>query len=296
MIKVNNIPVNYNRFPDGTLNIKGNPSLVDTDIIITWNYEDDSELMAVACLADYYRPLNHSLRLFMPYVPNARMDRVKYKNDIFTLGTFCKLIGSIGFDAIIICDPHSSATYAAMGGNVMIDNVEDFTDSVLVDIFKKENGNDPIVFFPDEGSYKRYSDSFYNVSVGFAVKNRDFKTGEIKDLTILGLAEDEIKGKPIIIRDDICSYGGTFYHTAKKLKELGAGNIYLAVTHCEDNIFNGKFGEEKVSLLKTGLIKCVYTTNSIYREDKVSNSEPYQNIYVYNLDTEKRRIFTWNTI
>jgi ribose-phosphate pyrophosphokinase len=65
-----------------------------------------------------------------------------------------------------------------------------------------------------------------------------------------------IAGKDVIIIDDICSRGGTFYHSAKALKEAGAANIYLYVTHCENTIHEGE-------LLNSDLIKHIYTTDSI---------------------------------
>ncbi|MBL4931955.1 hypothetical protein JK634_09070 [Clostridium sp. YIM B02565] len=40
-----------------------------------------------------------------------------------------------------------------------------------------------------------------------------------------------------IILVDLCSKGGTFMLTEEKLKEMGAKEIYLAVTHCENTIF-----------------------------------------------------------
>jgi ribose-phosphate pyrophosphokinase len=70
---------------------------------------------------------------------------------------------------------------------------------------------------------------------------------------------DEIKGSKILIIDDICSRGGTFYFSAKKLKELGAKEVYLYVTHCENTIFEGE-------IFTSGLIEKVYTTNSILRK------------------------------
>ena len=60
----------------------------------------------------------------------------------------------------------------------------------------------------------------------------------------------------ILIIDDICSKGGTFYHSAKRLKEAGAANIYLYITHCENTIHEGE-------LLNSDLIKHIYTTDSI---------------------------------
>ena len=60
--------------------------------------------------------------------------------------------------------------------------------------------------------------------------------------------------------DDICSRGGTFYHSAKKLKELGAKEVCLYVTHCENTIIEGE-------LLTSDLIEKVYTTNSIFTKE-----------------------------
>ena len=57
--------------------------------------------------------------------------------------------------------------------------------------------------------------------------------------------------------DDISSRGGTFYFSAKKLKELGAKEIYLYISHCENTILEGE-------VLSSGLIKKVFTTNSIF--------------------------------
>ena len=58
--------------------------------------------------------------------------------------------------------------------------------------------------------------------------------------------------------------GGTFFYSAKALKDLGANNIYLYVSHCENSIFEGE-------LLKTDFIKKIYTTNSIFtkKDEKI---------------------------
>ena len=49
-------------------------------------------------------------------------------------------------------------------------------------------------------------------------------------------------------------------HTSldRALKEAGAKEIFLYVTHCEDTIFKG-------SVLTDGLISHVFTTDSIFR-------------------------------
>jgi ribose-phosphate pyrophosphokinase len=53
------------------------------------------------------------------------------------------------------------------------------------------------------------------------------------------------------------SRGGTFFHSAKKLKEMGAAEIYLYITHCENTILEGE-------VLTSGLVEKVYTTKSIF--------------------------------
>ena len=70
----------------------------------------------------------------------------------------------------------------------------------------------------------------------------------------------------VIIIDDISSRGGTFYHSAKKLKELGANKIYLYITHCEKTILEGE-------IFSSGLIEKVYTTNSIFFNEAQSLAE-----------------------
>ena len=57
---------------------------------------------------------------------------------------------------------------------------------------------------------------------------------------------DKIKDSKILIVDDICSRGGTFYHSAKALKAAGAKNIYLYISHCEETVLDGDLYKEKL--------------------------------------------------
>lgn len=260
MIKVNNEVVKLNKFPDGTFNIKGNHTLNDGTVIISWHYHDDAEFMAVAFLTKYYKAHGNEVVLFMPYVPNARMDRIETSDDIFAMKYFGEMINSLNFSKVFVMDVHSSVALAVIKNCWIIPNG---IFSTAIENITEMEGNVPLVFFPDEGAMKRYSKNL-NIPFAFGMKNRDWSTGKILGYEVLGINADEINGKNILIWDDICSKGGTFYHAAKKLKEMGANNIYLMVSHCENNIHKGEFGDENVNLLATGLIKGVFTTNSIY--------------------------------
>ena len=69
--------------------------------------------------------------------------------------------------------------------------------------------------------------------------------------------------------DDICSYGGTMFYSAKKLKELGAGDIDMYVSHCENSILDKESGH---LFDDPELIHMVYTTDSIFtgNHDKIT--------------------------
>ena len=79
-----------------------------------------------------------------------------------------------------------------------------------------------------------------------------------------------IVDKNVLIVDDICSKGGTFYHSAKALKAAGAKSVSLYITHCEHSIV---FGDLATS---DGLVDHVYTTKSIFPESLFwDNADPY---------------------
>ena len=248
MIKVNNITIDKQNFPDGTLLLK-TKDIDMKDITITWLYESDAELFTIICLAK--KALKK--RLVMPYIPHARQDRVKSSEDTFTLKYFCEVVNSLGFETIEVLDPHSSVSEALLD-NIVVNSPEKYIEKVIEIIGKDEL----LMFYPDEGAMKRYS-GMIELPYAFGIKKRDWSTGEIKGLDVSGMTE-YIEGRKILIVDDICSRGGTFYHSARKLKELGAKDIYLYISHCENTILEGE-------ILGGELIKKVYTTNSIFTKE-----------------------------
>lgn len=215
---------------------------------ITWNYESDAELFTLICLVRHYHWVKDFV-LRMPYVPHARMDRVKNPEDVFTLKYFCEVINSLNFFEVIIDDPHSEVCVA------LLNNVRVHTPEVNVKrVIEMIDDKTLMMFYPDKGAMKRY-DGMLNLDYAYGEKRRNWETGRIEGLDIVGA--EKIEGRAVLIVDDICSYGGTFARAAKALKEVGADNIYLYITHCEDNIHKG-------DIFKDGLIETVFTTDSIY--------------------------------
>lgn len=284
MIKVNENVVELNRFPDNSLNIKVNPDLFGKDVVITWNYENDSEFMALVFLTNAYKINDCYVSLFLPYVPYARMDRVENPNDILSIKYFAELINNLGFENVFVLDVHSSVTQAVIKNCILIPATRFITETIK--IVEEIECEKPLIFFPDEGAMKRYSNKI-NMEYAFGIKNRDWKTGKILNLDIMGVKPEQVKGRDVLIIDDICSYGGTFYYSAKKLKEMGAKNIYLYVSHCEKNILYGSF--DKQPLLSTGLIKRVFTTDSIFKKKDIVFDTDKLPFEVFNLSIKKMK-------
>ena len=249
MLKLNGTPVTLGNFPDGTLLLKQGIPGSENKAVIDWRYENDNELFALCCLTRHLQKYGIAVSLLMPYIPNARMDRVKEEEDVFTLKYFAEIINNLSFESVTVLDPHSSVSEA------LIERIRIIRpDKYIRDVVAKINSDGLMMFYPDEGAMKRYCTAL-NVPYAFGVKNRYWKTGKILSLDLMG-EKDKLAGADVLIVDDICSKGYTFFYAAKALKEAGANKVYLYVTHCEDNILNGE-------VLTSGLIERVYTTASI---------------------------------
>lgn len=271
MIKINGDIIDINKFPDGTLLLKRHLAYNFSDcrsMEIEWLFENNEELVALIYLVKHLRSHGiNSIDLKMPYIPNARQDRVKNEEDVFTLKYFAEIINDLQFNSVTVLDPHSSVSEALIN-RIVIKTPNNLIRNVIL---KVEEDNDQILmFYPDEGAMKRYS-ALSNRPYAFGIKKRNWETGEIQGLDVSGRV-DLVNGSKVIIVDDISSRGGTFYHSAKKLKELGAKEIYLYVSHCENTILEGE-------VLTSGLIKKVFTTNSIF-------TKQHERIEVMNYDKE----------
>lgn len=251
MIQYNGRTVELNRFPDGTLLLKENAEETN-EAVLCWQFENNEEMVALYFLTKHLQAKGVArIVLELPYIPNARQDRVKKPEDVFTLKYFAEFINSLGFAEVVVLDPHSYVSEALID-RIRIRTPKEYVERVIGCLGGTEN---LLLFFPDEGAMKRYS-AMFELPYVFGIKKRDWSTGEIKGLDVAGRTE-LIAGSRILIIDDICSRGGTFYHSAKELKELGAEEIYLYISHCENTILEGK-------IPNTDLIQKVYTTNSIF--------------------------------
>ena len=87
MVKANHYEISS--FPDGTPLIKKDLTINYLNAIsIVWTFESMAELPTVIMIAKDAKDNGAEVELFMPYIPNARMDRVHSDEDVFTLKWF----------------------------------------------------------------------------------------------------------------------------------------------------------------------------------------------------------------
>lgn len=256
MIYLNDIKVDITKFPNGESLISSENLIIKDSInTIKFKFESNEDITHLIFLKGHLDDMNLKASLSILYMPYSRMDRSEGMT-VFTLKYLCRLINSLNFEEVSIYEPHSDVCVALLDRVKVINMSQELARTAL----EKINKDDEKIYlvYPDAGAAKRYGKQIKYDKVLTANKERDFKSGRITKLDINGEIDSE-RFKALIV-DDLCSKGGTFILTAQKLKEMGADEIYLAVTHCEDTIFEG-------DILKSDLITRVFTTNSILSKE-----------------------------
>ena len=255
MIRVGNQIIEFGKFADGTCHVNIDCSKLEPNAPIVWLYDNDAEWMQLWFLVQHCRDHEGYRRtLLMPYCNSARQDRTVNDDDVFTLKYFSQMVNALHFDRVEVFDAHSDVT-AALLNHVHVLSPVPVVQKVL------DKLPNIVLAFPDEGAMQRYRGQFPIPTI-YGIKSRNWQTQKVEKLILCG-ATNEITGKDILIIDDIIGKGSTIYYMAKQLKELGANNIYVYASHCENTVLqphiNGK------SLLDYDIITKIYTTNSIFR-------------------------------
>lgn len=216
-------------------------------IVLMKDYTMDG-LMALAEYCEIAYRHKCKVHVIYPYFPYARQDRVIAANEPFSLRIFCKFLNSLSLASVTIVDPHSDVCSALIHDVRIIPQWEAASASIPAKFF-----DDKEVLFvsPDAGAYKKLSKLIGDDKrIIIGTKERDEKGVIIKTNVYSPI---DITGKTCIVVDDICDGGRTFVELGKVLKEKGAKELYLYVTH-------GIFSKGLKELLT--YYDEIYTTNS----------------------------------
>lgn len=231
MIKLNDVEIIATRFPDKTQQVyQINPTLFKPLSVITWNYENDSELMTLAQLVDNMRSNGvRAIQLDMPYLPYGRQDKPIRNDMTFGLHTFAKLLNSLDLDVITTYDAHSKMA------TELIKNLKNIPPSHIYNEIK--NNAYDLIAFPDHGALYRYSNN-YKPRV-YGEKFRDPDNGNIIGYELI---DDGVNGDMtllqtksninVLVVDDLVDGGATFIKLAELIKKQNnTAVLHLCISH-----------------------------------------------------------------
>jgi ribose-phosphate pyrophosphokinase len=257
MLMLNGWELETGKFPNGEswVNIR-NQFEVKSHNQIKMIFESNDDLVNLLFLKKHLDEMGVQSRLVAEYLPYSRMDRYN-GHYAFSLKYIAEFINSLGFYSVVISEPHSDVTPALISRVRRYDWIADKL-TIICNLIEFDPAQD-LLCFPDAGAVKRYGGEL-SLPYCYGQKVRDFQTGNITGLNLVSVAE---KARKVLIVDDLCSRGGTFLEIGKCLKNTFGkdAEIYLAVAHCEANVFSGEL------LKKNSPIKQIFTSLSLQRDE-----------------------------
>jgi ribose-phosphate pyrophosphokinase len=218
-------------FPDGQPHIIIEPpKRFEYEVKIISRLANPSDLLLILCAADVLTRLgSKKIHLELSYLLGARMDRVMSLGEPFTLEVIIRQLE--GFESITVFDPHSNVGQLISWTTLTAVTNQKFFTQVIKSIHSIFPEDDIILISPDEGASEKTA--FLSFALGIPAvqcyKERDTATGRLSNPTIH--PEANIVGKSCLVVDDICDGGYTFVQLAQLLKEKGAADMFLAVSH-----------------------------------------------------------------
>ena len=283
MIYLNRKKINFIDFPNKERRLDLPKEIVNMDVYnvvnnVYWKYNGDASIFELLLLDNAIHSYKENYNLYIGYMPYSRMDRTENEGTAFSLDIMTTLLTQNlwAINKVFILDPHSEVTLKQLNRkskqNLDYNFAKEFeyldhwfdettqSYSFTKDVidYTKLNIKNAWFVFPDKGAAKRYNANDYpNVIV--CEKVRDFATGKIQTIKahINKQTTTPDEHAPLIIIDDLCSYGGTFVGAVKAIEnDLGitSKNNWLIVTHAEEAMTQG-------NIPKT--FQKVFTTNSI---------------------------------
>ncbi len=251
------------KFPGGEIHFKlkslevENNINLDINIVTRLNTSDDIIFLLIVVDTLKKDIKGSNITLFLPYMPYQQADRDFGIGECFSLKTICNLINSLQLSEVTLFAPHSDVSAGLLNNCKVICN-HAFISTVLGELDFLNKHDDLVVISPDSGAYKLIFKLCEKLNFKGQIitcsKSRNHETGVIT--TVVPKFDDK---KTVLIIDDICLAGNTFFNIRK---EIPNENVFLAVSH---GIFN-----DNVDKLETQFTK-VYTTNS-RRDDSIGKN------------------------
>lgn len=218
------------RFSDGEINMRINETVRDNDIFIIQSTAPpvNENLMELLIMIDAMRRASAgSINAVIPYFGYARQDRKTRARDPISAKLVADIITSAGADRILTMDLHCAQIQGFF--DIPVDHLVGF--NLFVDYFKNKFGTDMknvTTVAPDFGSVARARSFAEKLNIPLAIIDKRRPEPNVSEiLNIIG----DVKGKSVILVDDIIDTAGTITNAANALKDRGAIEVFACCTH-----------------------------------------------------------------
>lgn len=218
------------KFSDGEMSFTYNESIRGCDIFLVQSTCPPSDnIMELLFMIDAAKRASaRCINVVIPYFGYARQDKKEEPRVSIAAKLMADILSCAGSHRIMTMDLHSGPIQGFF--NIPVDHLD--SNGVFIpyiESLQKTKGLENFVFVsPDMGGVTRnrnYANYFHSDMV-ICDKQRK-KANEVHSMQVIG----EVKGKNIILVDDIVDTGSTLYTAASIIKKKGAKSIRAICTH-----------------------------------------------------------------
>ncbi|NPA28258.1 MAG: ribose-phosphate pyrophosphokinase [Epsilonproteobacteria bacterium] len=216
-----------NRFSDGEINIQIAESVRGKDVYIIQptSAPANANLMELLIMVDALkRSSAKTINAVIPYYGYARQDRKAAPRVPISAKLVADMLETAGVTRVVTIDLHAAQIQGFF--NIPVDNL--YGATLFLDYIKNKNLPNPIIASPDIGGVARAR--YFAAKLGLdmvIVDKRRQKANEAEVMNIIG----DVKGKDVILIDDMIDTAGTMVKGARALKERGATSVMACCTH-----------------------------------------------------------------
>ncbi len=242
-------------FPDGEKRVQVQVDVVDEDCVIVQSTATPAaeNYMELFFIADALKRNGaRQITVVMPYMGYQRQDHVFRTGEAVSLQVVIKTLESLGIERVIACDLHSIKIPEFF--KIPLTHLSALP--LFAEEIKKQGWDklDSVLVSPDMGGIRRIklmSEMLTDMPFVTIVKDRDLATGNIASSGLQG----EVMRRALIV-DDMASSGKTIVQANNMLREKGAEEVYVFVTH-------PVFSQDAPKLLQDSSVDRVYVTDSV---------------------------------
>jgi len=275
-LKLKLVNSNIRRFADGEIYVEINENIRGNSVFViqsTATPANDNLMELLICIDALRRSSVKNITAVIPYFGYARQDRKVVSRTAISAKLVSNLITNSGANRILTVDLHAGQIQGFF--DIPVDNL--FTTPIFARHIKKNiKKNNLICVAPDVGGVERARSLGRRINAEIAiVDKRRPAPGKSEVMNVVG----NVNNKICIIVDDIIDSGGTIVNAVKALKNKGAKDVYVYITHA---VLSGSAVEK----INKSSIKKLIVTDTIDNLDKIKKTPKIVTLSISNLMAE----------